>query len=66
MREVSKDEFFRIINEEHLDVITESKRIDCGVYESTYMFRDRRAYGKVIPEKDLDRYPYYVKHYYIY
>ena len=66
MTEVSKEEFFRLINEGHLDVIEEPRRIDCGVYEHIWRLRNRTLFGKTIPQKELDRYPYYVTHYYVY
>lgn len=66
MKEVSKEEFFRIISEGHLDVITESRRIESGTYAHIWMFRNRKLFGETIPKKELDRYPYYVTHYYIY
>lgn len=68
MKEVTKEEFYKTIG--HQDAIDESRVIvEDGekAYASTFMLRySRKVLGEIIPKKEMDVYPYFVKHYYIY
>lgn len=68
MKEVTKDEFYKAIGPQ--DAITDMRTIvEDGqtAYAHTFKLRyQRTVLGEIIPKKELDRYPYFVKHYYLY
>lgn len=63
MKEVTKDEFFKIINEKKLNV----HPYPVGEYPYTeyFNFPDNTTLGIVRPVRELNSYPYFVRHYYI-
>lgn len=67
MKEVTKDEFYRAIGPQDaidsLRTVVEDGRTD---YAHTFTLRySRRVLGEIIPKKELNKYPYFVKHYYL-
>lgn len=68
MKEVSKEEFYRVIGpQDAIDTLRVVYGFGRKAYAHTFMLRDsKKVLGEIIPKDELDRYPYFVKHYYIY
>ena len=67
MKEVTKEEFYKRIEDEKLDLV-----VSCvGKYPFTdeFKFRNGMVWGKIVPSevdsKKYPKYPWYVEHYYI-
>lgn len=66
MKEVTKEEFFKRIRDEKLDVVVSC--VGEPPFTTEFKFRNGEVWGKVVPEKDPNKYPKYpwcVEHYYI-
>lgn len=68
MKEVTKEEFFKRIEEEKLDLVV-SVEGHKSPYTGIFKFRDGKVWGKNVPSevdsKKYPKYPWYVEHYYI-
>lgn len=68
MREVSKEKFYETIGP--LDVVSSLREVrENGHIDYEHSFHKRYSsviIGKIIPKLELDKYPYFVKHYYLY
>lgn len=66
MKEVTKEEFFKRIKDEKLDLVVSC--VGNHPFTNEFKFRSGIVWGKVVPseiEKKKGNYPYYVDHYYI-
>lgn len=67
MREVTKEEFYKIITEQNLDVHPKPKEhLGFGEFIVHWKYKNGSLFGQIIPKKELDTYPFYIRHYYIY
>lgn len=67
MKEVTKDEFYGIIEKEGLDLVVSC--IGGHPFTTEFKFRNGQVWGKIVPSerdhKKYPKYPWYVEHYYI-
>ena len=66
MKEVTKEEFFKRIEDEKLDLVVSP--VVNYPFTNEFKFRNGQVWGKVIPEmgrKKYPKYPWYEEHYYI-
>ena len=68
MKEVTREEFYKRIEDEHLDLVVSVEGYK-SPYTNVFKFRNGQVWGKVIPteedSKKYPKYPWYENHYYI-
>ena len=67
MKEVTKKEFYKRIEEEKLDLVVSC--VGNHPFTDEFKFRSGIVWGKIVPSevdsKKYPKYPWYVEHYYI-